>query len=88
MYSGLVYTLLTMGARGSEKTAGGKEGGRCHLGKSRDQLTLWEDSGLQVLFQKTAAPHHTERCREAAGSGPRAEPWVNPRKENAVPSSS
>lgn len=88
MNSGLVYTPLTLGPCGSERTAGGEKGERLPLGKPTDQLTLWEGSGPQVLSQKTVALHHTERCRGAAGSGPRAETRLSPRKEKAVTSAS
>lgn len=55
----------------------GRLGGHA-LGKSTHQLTLWADSGPQVLSQRTAAPHHTERCRGAAGSGPGEETRMSP----------
>lgn len=79
--SGLVCSLLTLGPCGSLRMAGKDEEGSCHLGKSTDRLTLSGDSGPQVLSQKTAAPHRTERCRGAVGSGPKAETGVSPRKE-------
>lgn len=76
----LIFPLLSSSS--SWSWLAGQEGGqRGHTqGSSTNQLTLWGDSGPQVLSQRTAAPHHTERYRGAAGSGPGEETQVSPKE--------
>lgn len=77
------FILSSLPSSASRAQLAQQEGGHVQ-GKSPDQLTLWGDSGPQVLSQKTAAPHHTERYRGAAGSGPGEETRGSHRKERSV----